>query len=527
MNRESSLRLLDQEPDALWDIVVIGGGATGLGVAMDAAVRGYKVLLLEQSDFLKGTSSRSTKLVHGGVRYLAQGDIRLVWEALKERGLLLKNAPHLADNQSFVIPAYSWWTGIFYMTGLMLYDLLAGRLSLGKSRLISAKRVLEAIPTLLSKDLKNGVVYHDGQFDDARLGINVAQTCVENGGHVINYMTVIGLGKDKNGGINEVQAIDEETKKVYRIKAKVVVNATGVFVDKIMGMDDAGTPPMVRPSQGIHLVLDPSFLPTDHALMIPKTSDGRVLFAVPWHDKVVVGTTDTPIEEANLEPRALEEEVTFILDTFGRYVNRQPTREDVLSVFAGLRPLARPQSGSQKTKEISRSHKLMVSASGLVTITGGKWTTFRKMAEETVDKVIEVGKLHTRACTTQRFKIHGHSLATDKNNWLHVYGADANAIRTLMKSNPDLSEKLHDNYPYVKAVVVWAVRYEMARSVEDVLARRLRVLFLDARAAIDMASSVAQVMANELGKDEKWGQDQVEYFEKLANGYLLTPYFRK
>lgn len=525
MNRDATIRFFEQAPDTVWDMVVIGGGATGLGVAMDAVLRGFKVLLLEQSDFTKGTSSRSTKLVHGGVRYLAQGDVGLVWEALKERGLLLKNAPHLTHNQSFVIPSYSWWKGLFYMTGLMLYDLLAGKRSLGPSSLISARKVLSLLPTLKAKQLKNGVVYHDGQFDDARLGINVAQTCAENGGHLVNYMEVVGFSKDDKGKLNGVHAVDKETGKKYTLRTKTVVNATGVFVDKILSLDVPGAPPSVRPSQGVHVVLDVSFLRSDHALMIPKTSDGRVLFAVPWHGKVVVGTTDTPIEESSLEPRPLKEEIAFILDTFGQYTDKKPTEKDVLSVFAGLRPLARPQEGKKSTKEISRSHKLFVNDSGLVTITGGKWTTFRKMAEETVDKAITVGSLPFMPCTTQQFKLHGFALPPAKEGWWDSYGADGMHILEMMKAEPSLAEKLHPDYPYTKAIVVWAAEQEMARTVEDVLARRLRMLFLDAKAAIDMAEQVANVLAGVLGKEERWVKEQIMHFQELANGYLLSPYF--
>lgn len=523
MNRESTIEYLNQSPDILWDVIVIGGGATGLGVAMDAAVRGYKTLLLEQSDFTKGTSSRSTKLVHGGVRYLAQGDIKLVFEALHERGLLLQNAAHLADNQSFVVPSYGWWDRLKYAIGLTLYDLLAGKLSLGPSMTMSAAIVKKNLPTIQAKGLKGGILYHDGQFDDARLGINIAQTIVDKGGYVLNYMQVTSLSKDPKGKVSGVQVTDLETYRSYALKSKVVVNATGVFVDQVMSLDDPKKRPLVRPSQGTHLVLERSFLPSDYALMIPKTTDGRVLFAIPWHDKLVVGTTDTPLDEASLEPRPLEEEVDFILKNFGQYVSIQPTRADVLSVFSGLRPLARPQVSGKSTKEISRNHKLIVSPSSLITITGGKWTTFRKMAEDTMEAAIEVGQLTKVRCTTESIRIHGHTTQPDLSNALRFYGTDAQHIEALMESEPSLCEKLHPNYLFVSAEVVWAARNEMARTVEDVLARRIRILFMDAKAAIQMAPKVAFLLAKELKKGEDWQAIQVTTFTQLANGYLLLP----
>ena len=520
MNRASSIAFLNQH-DTDWDVIVIGGGATGLGSALDATLRGYKTLLLEQADFTKGTSSRSTKLVHGGVRYLAQGDIKLVLEALHERGLMLKNAPHVTDNQTFVIPSFSFFDGLKFTIGLKLYDFMAGTLSLGKSGFVTAKQVIRILPGLNKANLKNGIVYHDGQFDDARMGINLAQTAVENGAHLINYFKVTNLGKNESGKINQVEAKDLESGKSYTLKAKVVINATGVFVDNVLGMDEKGKAPIVRASQGTHIVLDRSFLPTEYALMIPKTSDGRVLFAIPWHDKLVVGTTDTLIDNESLEPRALPEEVDFILNTLNQYIYKNATREDVLSVFSGLRPLARPQKEGKSTKEISRSHKLIVSESGLVTITGGKWTTYRRMAEDTVNEAIKVGGLKQEKCETEHFKIHGYTTSEDKSDHLYIYGSDAINIRLLAKEVPELAEKLHANYPFIKAEVIWAVRHEMAIKVEDVLARRIGILLLDAKVAIQMAPIVASLMANEMNKDQVWIEAQIAEFEILAKGYLL------
>lgn len=522
-DRDSLVSKLKQEP-AVWDIIVIGGGATGLGVAVDAASRGYKTLLLEQSDFAKGTSSRSTKLVHGGIRYLAQGNVSLVYESLRERGFLLQNAPHLVKVQPFVIPAYSLFDQVFYGIGLKVYDWMAGKYRIKKTTFISRKEVEKLLPNVKHKGLKGGIIYYDGQFDDARLAINLAQTAAEQGGVLLNYFKVTDLLKNDGDKVSGVKARDLESGDEYQLQAKVVVNATGVFVDDVLHMDKPAQEPLVLPSQGVHVVLDKSFLIGNIALMIPKTPDGRVLFAVPWHDHVLVGTTDTPLNSASLEPKALEGEINFILDTAGQYMTRKPDRKNVLSVFAGLRPLAAPTIGTNSTKEISRTHKLMVADSGLITITGGKWTTYRKMAEDTMAQAIVIGKLPAKPCITTDLKIHGYvKTQTDATN-LNVYGSDALGIKALIQQRPELAKRLHPSFPNIQAEVIWAVRHEMARTIEDVLARRTRVLFLDAKAAIDMAPTVATIMATELNLPEAWKHEQVNSFVKLANQYLLETY---
>ena len=525
MNRDQMLLKLKKEQNKIWDILVIGGGATGLGTSLDATTRGYKTLLLEQSDFAKGTSSRSTKLVHGGVRYLAQGDVSLVLEALHERGLLRQNAPHLVKNQKFIIPNYSWWAGPFYTLGMKVYDMMSGKLGLGSSEKISKEETLKAIPNLDEKDLLGGVIYYDGQFDDSRLAINLCQTIIENDGVALNYFKVEDLLKDKDGLICGVKAKDMESGEEFEIKSKSVINATGVFADDILKMNDPESKKMIRPSQGVHIILDKSFLQSESAIMIPKTSDGRVLFAVPWHDKVVVGTTDTPINEASLEPKALEEEIEFILSTAGQYLKKDPTRKDVLSIFAGLRPLAAPEEGKDgeeaKTKEISRSHKLIVSLSGLVTITGGKWTTYRKMAEDTIDKASMVAGLEERKCVTENMPIHGYVKKSNYKDYMYIYGSDRMKLLELINKDPKLGKKLHKDLPFTKGEVLWAVRYEMARTVEDVLARRVRALFLDARASIVMAEEVAKIMAKELNYNRKWIKNQIKEYTELAKSYIL------
>lgn len=503
-----------------WDLIIAGGGATGLGIAVDAASRGFKTLLIEQEDFAKGTSSRSTKLVHGGVRYLAQGNIRLVKEALKERGLLLQNAPHLTRNESIIIPCYSWLKAAFYATGLTFYDWLSGKLSIGKSKIIFKKELIIRLPTLRRETLKCGVLYHDGTFDDARLAVNLAQTCVEHGGVALNYCKLISLKKSSNNKISGANILDKETGNIYEIKAKAVINATGVFVDDIIKMDNPGLKSLIRSSQGIHLVLDNSFLKSKDSIMIPHTDDGRVLFAIPWYDKIIIGTTDTPLNNHSLEPRALESEIDFVLKTAGKYLSERPGRKDVLSVFAGLRPLAATGDGNEKTKEISRSHKVIISESGLISVIGGKWTTYRKMAEDTLQKIMKRKMLPVRKCITQDLKIHGykHPDSTDAHSY---YGADKILLDELIASNKIWSETLSKETNILAGQVVWAVRNEMARTVEDVLARRIRLLFTDASLACKLAPNVAEIMKKELHYDELWKENQVKIFSELANGYLL------
>ncbi|MCU0401204.1 MAG: glycerol-3-phosphate dehydrogenase/oxidase [Algoriphagus sp.] len=519
MNREENLNQL-KDGSKIWDIAVIGGGSSGLGVALDAISRGLSVVLLEKADFAKGTSSRSTKLVHGGVRYLAQGDITLVLEALKERGMLLKNAPHLTQNQPFIIPIYTWWDRIQYSAGLKIYDWMAGKLRLGKSRFISKSETIKRLPAVLQKDLKGGVVYHDGQFDDARLALNIAQTADEMGACILNYIKVSGLVKNKAGKITGLHLIDEQSKEKLSIQAKMVVNATGVFADKILQMDNPDAPKTIQPSQGIHLVLDLDFLGGKDALMIPKTRDGRVLFAVPWHDKLVVGTTDTLREKAKLEPEALQKEIDFVLETASGYLTKKPTRADVKAVFAGLRPLARPKEGSTKTKEISRSHKVIISASGLVTLTGGKWTTFRKMGEDTVNYFTKITGQSITSSKSLEQKIHGYTTQIPAGHFT-IYGSDAANIQQLAKENPDWNQPIHPSFPNILAEVVWSCQNEMAVKVEDVLSRRIRMLILDAKAALESAEKVAQLMASVLQKDQAWIESEVADFRKTAEKYLI------
>jgi glycerol-3-phosphate dehydrogenase len=503
-----------------WDIIVIGGGATGVGVAIDAAARGYATLLLEGSDFGKGTSSRSTKLVHGGVRYLEQGNISLVMEALRERGILRQNAPHLVSNLAFIVPSYDWWEAPFYGLGLKLYNILSGQYGFGPSEILTREETLRRLPTINREGLRGGVVYYDGQFDDARLLINMVETAAEQGATLLNYCRVTGLLTDDDAFVNGVVARDEESGEAFTVRAKVVVNATGPFTDAVRRMANPSLPPMIAPSQGIHLVFDRSFLPGDSAIMVPHTSDGRVMFAIPWHGHTVVGTTDTAIPEALLEPSPQEQEIEFILQTAGLYLHKAPARQDVLSVFTGIRPLVRA-AGSSNTAALSRDHTIHIDESGLLSIAGGKWTTYRNMAEDCVNHAALLGKLPEVDCPTKHLRIHGFDPQAERFGRLGFYGSDAAAIEELRQTNPELAQPLAASLPYTAAEVVWAVRKEIARTVEDVLCRRTRALFLHAQAALEAAPKVASIMARELGRDAGWVNMQVLAFQEIARHFTV------
>ncbi len=509
-----------------WDLAIIGGGATGLGVALDAVARGFKVVLLEAEDFAKGTSSRATKLVHGGVRYLAQGNVALVREALVERSTLLANAPHLAQRLPFVVPTYSRWEQPFYGIGLKLYDALAGARGLGPTEWLSARRTAELLPTVARHGLAGGVRYWDGQFDDARLAVLLARTAAARGALVVNHLPVVGLHRDA-GKVTGLSARDSDTGQRFEISARCVINAAGVWVDAVRDMDrDAGAPsraPMVAPSQGVHLVVDRAFLPGTHALMVPKTSDGRVLFAVPWLGKTILGTTDTPREDLAREPAPFTAEVDFILGEAARYLAQAPTRADVRSVWVGLRPLVKPSGDEgENTKALSREHTVVVGRSGLVTVTGGKWTTYRAMAEDVLDRAMERGLLPRRdAGVTVRLPLLGAAPGRPLGEppGEHGYGSEAEVLRSLPGAARWLWRDAESGQGGLsEAMVRFAARYEMARTVEDVLARRCRLLFLDAREAARQADAVAALLSEELGQAV-----QTAGFVELAGRYSAVP----
>ena len=501
-------------------MIVIGGGATGVGVAVDAATRGYSTLLLEQHDFGKGTSSRSTKLVHGGVRYLEQGNVSLVMEALKERGIMRQNAPHIVSELPFIVPSYSWWEGPFYGIGLKLYQMLSGKYGFGPSQLISREETVRRLPNVNPEGLSRGVIYYDGQFDDSRLLINMVTTAIEQGATLLNYARVTGLTKGADDTLESVTWQDVEGGETFTSTASVFVNATGPFTDGVRRLAEPGAEPMISPSQGAHIVLDRSFLPGDTAIMVPHTSDGRVMFAIPWHGHTLVGTTDTAIDEASTEPVPLDQEIEFMLSTAALYLEKKPTRADILSTFAGIRPLVKA-GGGKNTAALSRDHTIHIDQSGLLTITGGKWTTYRNMAQDCVNHAATLGDLPDRECVTKSLNIHGYHPHSEKFGARSVYGSDAPLIEEIITGDASLGAALDDALPYVAAEVIWAARHEMARSVEDILARRTRALFLNARAALRMAPRVAELLAKELGRDTAWQGAQIEAFTAVAKGYMV------
>lgn len=503
--------------EKLWDVLVIGGGASGLGAALEAASRGYKTLLVEQNDFAKGTSSKSTKLIHGGVRYLAQGNVKLVREASIERATLLKNAPHVVHKMQFIVPVYSLWERLKYTIGLKLYDAIAGRQRLGHASFLSRNEVLKQMPSLSPKNLRGGVIYHDGQFDDARLAVNLAQTIQAAGGTVINYARLNAITKDSSGSINGAQIEDVETGLRYSIKTRSIVNAAGVFVDSILQLDKPSAPNTITVSQGIHLVFDVENFSGNKGIMIPKTSDGRVLFALPWHGKLLVGTTDTPVHNITLDPQALESEIDFILTTANAYLKMQLSRSDIKSMFAGLRPLAVPVAANRKTKEISRSHKIIASGSGLFTMLGGKWTTYRKMGEDTINLVEKSLTWPVTKSVTQHIPIQGGTTSLWASSFLENYARENEiAFGDTSFENGWLNKSagLHEWH------IRWLVKHEMARTAEDVLSRRTRCLLLDARMASSIAPRVVRIVGDCLQRSDAAVKQDLEAFITLAAQYL-------
>jgi glycerol-3-phosphate dehydrogenase len=504
-----------------WDYIIVGGGATGLGAAVEAASRGYKTLLLEAEDFAKATSSRSTKLVHGGVRYLRQGNVKLVLEALQERARMLRNAPHLAHRQAFIVPAYSFLDLPFYGVGLTVYDLLAGRQGLGRSRILGRNNTAGKLAGVRSEGLKGGILYYDGQFDDARFAIALFRTFIDLGGVALNYARVTRLLK-RDGVVRTVVAEDRETGTCFEATARIVVNATGIFSDELRHMDEPQAQPMLTVSQGTHFVLPRRFLAGDAALMIPKTSDGRVLFAIPWHERVIVGTTDDPMPKPEYEPHARKEERDFLVTNIFRFLGSKPRAEDVQSMWSGQRPLVR-QPEKSTTAAISRDHTILIAKSKLVTITGGKWTTYRRMGQDVIERTLELAGLRASKSISADLRLHGWTEELPPTGeWNRVYGADLPELDKLAAEDPRLGELLHPRLPFRKAEVVWAAQQEMARTVEDVLARRTRSLFLDARASIEAASETACLMASTLGRDERWQAEQVSAFMRVAQDYIWT-----
>lgn len=507
---------------ALWDIAVIGGGATGLGIAVDAASRGCRVILLEGADFAQGTSSRSTKLVHGGVRYLQQGNVSLVMEALRERGIMRRNAPHLVHDLAFIVPSYEWWQSPFYGLGLRVYDMLAGRYGFGRSTNLSRRQVVEAIPSIQQEGLKGGTRYFDGQFDDARFALALAQTAADEGATVLNYARVTGFLRAAAGELEGLHVRDEVTGDAFELRARIIVNATGPFSDSVRRMDHPDARPLIAPSRGSHVVLDRAFLPNDSAIMVPHTSDGRVMFAIPWLGVAVIGTTDIPVDRVDPQPQPSDDEINFILDTANRYLARPAARSDIRSVFAGIRPLVHAGVDA-RTASLSREHTIVIDPqSGLITIAGGKWTTYRKMAEDVVDQAVELGSLEAGPCRTETLRLHGAidaSEESESDSALSRYGSDAPLVAVTLAVSPSNAELIHPDLPLTVGEVEWFCQREMAITIDDVLSRRSRCTILNARAACRAAPLVAQIMRRALARNDSWVEAQLASFDEVVSSH--------
>ena len=509
MNRDENLVKLSETE--VWDLIVIGGGATGLGAALEGATRGMKVLLIDKFDFAKGTSSRSTKLIHGGVRYLRNGDFKLVRKALKERHTLKKIAPHIVNNRDFIIPIYNWLDFFVYGIGLKIYDLIAGKYSFGPTLFIGRKKTSEALPGIIQKGLKGGIQYQDGQFDDARFAISLAKTIEEQGGVCINYLgfeSFIEQDKKAQG----ILAKDTLSKQSYRIRSKHIINATGVFSNTIL--EAVKSDIKIRTSRGTHLVLDRSFLPSDTALMVPKTSDGRVLFIIPWRQHVLIGTTDIETEDIAFEPKKSQNDIAFLLSNAGNYMKKQPQLEDVKSVYSGLRPLV--SAAKKNTKHLSRDHFLLQSQNDVLHILGGKWTTYRLMGEEAIEKLLAHKTHQYSQSKTQQLHLIGYQAHPNFEDPLHMYGDKKKIIESL-GATTSLSQTIFLS----EGMIIYAMKHEMACTLEDILSRRTRILFLNAREAIRLAPIVVEIMGRFLQKDKKWEKEQRDFFIHLASNYHI------
>ena len=511
MTRNETFAALDNE----FEVLVIGGGATGLGIAVDAVTRGYTTALVEAGDFAQATSSRATKLVHGGVRYLASGQIHLVYEALHERAVMVKNAPHLVHPQPFITPAYHAWELPYYGIGLKLYDLLSMKATMGPTKVLGKQGALDRIPGLKPDHLSGGVLYHDGQFNDARLALACARTATDHGAVVANHTRAVRL-VHTNGKVTGAVVRDVETGAEANVRAKTVINATGIFVDEVRHMDEPEMPTLLSVSRGTHIVVAASVLGGNNAIMVPKTDDGRVIFLIPWQGRVVIGTTDLPAPESVMEPGHTEAEIDYLLELANLYLAKPITRDDILAVFSGLRPLVTGKSAT--TSKLSREHHIDTSPNGLLTVAGGKWTTYRRMAEDTLDFAIKQGALPARACVSGEVALRGATTSKAiEDPYLREYGTDAAAVTAL-----GMDTLIDAALPYTFGQVVYGARKEMARTVEDVLSRRTRALLIDAKAAVRAAPAVAAVMAKELEQDEAWISNQVAAFTTLAKtDYLL------
>jgi glycerol-3-phosphate dehydrogenase len=500
-----------------FDVVIIGGGAVGLGAGLDASSRELKTLVIEKYDFAKGTSSRSTKLLHGGVRYLAQLHFNLVKDSLREKERLYNNAPHLTKDCEFIIPCYKYFDMLFYRAGLFLYDVLAGFPKGHTSGFLSKAALIKKYPNIKQQGLVGGIVYHDGIFDDARLALSLSRSIIALKSFAINYCEAIDFIKE-NGKIVGVVVKDRLSGEEFTVSSSCVLNATGIFSDEIRNIDQPNSPAIVQQAQGVHIVVDKKHFNSAESLLIPKTDDGRVLFTVPWHGEVLVGTTDTKVEESKIEPVAFKEEINFIIGNINKYLEKPITEKDILSIYAGIRPLIKQDSSN--TSAISREEKMVLSQSNLVSVIGGKWTSYRRMSEKVVDFLIANKLVKAGKSNTANLQLHGflkREYVEILDDHIRQYGSDLKILKTLEGNE----EKIHPKMPFTKAQVLYALRYEQAQTVDDVLARRTRALFLNAKYAKEAAQTVAEIMAKELGKNQAWIKEQVAYFEDVAKNYIV------
>ncbi len=538
-DRSANLRRL---AEADYDVLIIGGGITGAGVALDAASRGLRTALVERDDFASGTSSKSSKLVHGGLRYLQQGEIKLVYEALHERQRLRRNAPHLVKVLPFLIPIFAGKDGVVPKklaramgSAMWTYDLTGG-VRIGKvHKRIDIASVRAHMPTLRGDRLAPSYLYYDAQADDARLTLAIARTAViEHGATAVNGCSAVAVRKDDRG--RAVGATVEADGKRFDVSARVLVNAAGVWSDDVRAMDEGADPESIRPAKGVHVVIPWSRVRNDIAVVIPVPKDRRSVFVVPWGDLTYVGTTDTDYDGPTEDPQCTTEDIDYLLGALNFSMSSEVSRDDIVGTWAGLRPLVRDAS-SDRTADLSRQHKVQRSASGVITITGGKLTTYRKMASDTVGEVIDtIGRDHlpgvNHRTRTKRLPIRGAegyqalvdeastaAATLDRRTVVHLadrYGGEARAIIAMADRNPSLAEPLVPSLPYIRAEAVFSARYEMARSLDDILTRRTRARLLARDETAQVAAQVADLVSAELGWDSDETARQVAGYEALV-----------
>ncbi len=508
-----------------FDLIIIGGGATGAGIALDASLRGLSVALFEQNDFAEGTSSRSTKLVHGGVRYLEaavkrldKAQYALVKEGLKERKLFLNNARHLADPVELITPIYRWWEVPYVYAGLFLYDLISGKASLGRSKLLSRNKALAHNPAINAAGLKAAVSYYDGAFNDSRMVIALLQSAQANGAKVSNHHQVTALHKEE-GKLHAITVEDRLNKERKKYHASVIINATGPFVDTIRQMDDPTCPPLIQASSGIHIIVAPTFLPSNKGIMIPQTSDGRVLFVLPYQGKCLIGTSDNP-SALTEHPEVTDREIGYLLENVNRYFGIKVTPDDVLGRFSGLRPLI-IQEDAENTAMLVREHIETFSDSGLLTIAGGKWTSYRSMAESAVNMVLQkLGRsLQDHPCQTENYPVIGsqdlEKVSSLPKYLVQRYGDQAAKVIGIA-TEENAEERLHPEIEIIKAELLYSIRYEYVRKPLDFIVRRVNLGLTDQKAARDLLHPVSLVLQEELGLSD----EAIELLEEASRTLL-------